>query len=96
MVLAQSLLWAVAAACTVSALPLVDIKVNTTGISLAIAAKINAAGVATIIDADRQRAARLKGLLGKRQSQDVEVSNTAVSNVISREEECRSTAWNGL
>lgn len=78
MVLAKSLLWAVAAACSVSALPLINIQIDKTGISLAIAAKLNITGAANIIDADRTRAAKLKGLLGKRQSQGVQVSNTAV------------------
>lgn len=83
MVLTKSLLWAVMAACSVSALPLLEIDVS--GINLAIAAKLNMSGVGTIIAADRARAARLKQAFlpkAKRQNANIDVTNNAVSNLM--------------
>ena len=83
--LSKSLLWAVVAACSASALPTLKIDIELPGISLAIAAKLNVtgSGFGTIVEADRARAARLKQVARlplnlRRQSTGIEVENTAV------------------
>ena len=83
--LAKSLLWAVFAACSVSALPTLEIDVKLPGITLAIASKLNATGAINIHQADRNRAARLRKLAWskwneKRDDGEIEVTNTAVSS----------------